>query len=100
MKYGLTESEFESIINILKQFPGLVKATLFGSRAKGNQRPGSDIDIAVYGPNLHFDDFLNLKIKLDELDLLQKVDLIQFESIENNEFIDHINRIGIVIYQK
>jgi predicted nucleotidyltransferase len=100
MTYGLTKSEFESIINVFIQTPQVVKAVLFGSRAKGNYKPGSDIDIAIYCTNLLFDDFLALQVKLDELDLLQKIDLVNFNSIENLEFIEHINRIGIIIYKK
>lgn len=99
MKFGLTTIEFESILKVLRQTPAIEKAMLFGSRAKGNFRPGSDIDIAVYGKNLLFDDLLSLKVKLDELDILQKIDLVKFESIENPDFIDHINRAGIIIYK-
>ena len=100
MRYGLTQTEFEGILMVLSQFPAVEKAVLFGSRAKGNFRPGSDIDIAVYGKNLSFDDFLSLIVKLDELELLQKFDLVKYESIENPEFIAHIKRIGVVIYNK
>lgn len=100
MIYGLTETEFAGIISVLSRFPAVEKAVLFGSRAKGNFRPGSDIDIAVYGKNLLFDDFLSLTVKLDELDLLQKIDLVKFESIENQEFIAHIDRVSIIIYNR
>ena len=100
MKYGLTEPEFESLINVFHQIPMVEKAVLFGSRAKGNFRPGSDIDIAVYGKSLLFDDFLTLTVKLDELELLQKIDLVKFESIENPDFIAHIDRVGIIIYKR
>lgn len=100
MKYGLSTSELAEIINVFRQASLVEKAVLFGSRAKGNYRPGSDIDLAVYGKNILFDDFLTLKVKLDELDILQKIDLVKFESIENAEFIDHINRVGITLYKK
>jgi predicted nucleotidyltransferase len=100
MKYGLSLDNLESIIEVLRKSERIEKAVLFGSRAKGNYKPGSDIDIAVYGKNISFDDFLTLKLRLDELELLNKIDLVKFESIENPEFIDHINRVGICIYQK
>lgn len=98
MIYGLTETEFESIISVFGQTPDVSQAMLVGSRAKGNFRPGSDIDIVVYGKNLVFDDFLALTVKLDELDLLQKIDLIKYESIRDLDFLDHISRVGIIIY--
>ena len=100
MNFGLAISEIESIIHVFHLQPRVEKAVLFGSRAKENFNMGSDIDIAVHGPNLTFDDFLDLKVKLDELDLLLKIDLVKYESIENPDFIDHINRVGITIYKK
>ena len=99
MKYGLTLEEYESIINVFRTSPEVEKAILFGSRAKGNFKNGSDIDIVVDGKNISFDDFLNLQIKLDALDILQKIDLIKFRSIENTDFIEHLQRLGITIYQ-
>ena len=100
MKYGLTNGELEEIKNVFRLTPEIEKAVLFGSRAKGNYQPGSDIDLAVYGKGISFDDFLTLKVKLDELKLMQKVDLVKFESIENPDFIEHIKRVGITIYNK
>lgn len=100
MKYGLNILEFKSVVEVFQNTDKVRKAILFGSRAKGNYRPGSDIDIAIFSDNLSFDDYLVLKINLDELDLLQKIDLVKFESIENPDLIDHINRVGIVIYER
>jgi len=100
MKYGLTIQELDIIIEVFRQNFNVEKAVLFGSRAKGNYRPGSDIDIAMYGTAISFDELLTMKVKLDELDLLQKIDLVKYEAIENPDFIDHINRVGIIIYKK
>jgi predicted nucleotidyltransferase len=100
MKYGLPDSALSEIKQTFRQCPKVEKAVLFGSRAKGNFRNGSDIDIAVYGKDLSFDDFLTLKVKLDELDLLESIDLIKFESIEDPDLIDHIKRVGIVLFDK
>lgn len=100
MRYGLTCSELEEINAAFRLTPEIEKAVLFGSRAKGNYQPGSDIDLAVYGKGISFDDFLTLKVRLDDLKLMQKVDLVKYSSIENLDFIEHINRVGIIIYQK
>ncbi len=100
MKYGLTISELESIINVFRDKPKVEKAALFGSRAKNSYREGSDIDIALFGETLTFDDMLEMNIRLEELDILQKIDIVHFETIDNPDFIDHIQRIGITIYSK
>jgi len=99
MKYRLTKEEYDSIINVFCASPEVEKAILFGSRAKGNFKNGSDIDIVIDGKNISFDDFLKLKIKLYDLDILQKIDLIKFRSIENADFIEHPECVGIIIYQ-
>jgi len=49
MKYGLTSSVIERICNVLARYPQVEKAILYGSRAKGNYKPGSDIDLTLLG---------------------------------------------------
>jgi predicted nucleotidyltransferase len=98
--YGINEISWQSILRVLSQSPSVEKAVLFGSRAKGNFTAGSDIDIAVYGNRFTFEDFLLLKVRFEELGLLNKVDLVIYANIRNPEFTDHIQRVGIMIYQK
>lgn len=100
MNYGLTLSEIKSLTDLFTNTPKIEKAVLFGSRAKGNYRPGSDIDIAVYGQNLSFDDILTLQVQLEELDLLQQVDLVHFERVQDSDVKDHITRVGIILYER
>ena len=64
----------------------------------GTQRPGSDIDLAIYGEQLSFNEFLDVKIALERIGLLQEMDVVRFESIDNPEFVDHIERVGIRVY--
>jgi predicted nucleotidyltransferase len=75
-------------------------AIIFGSRAKGNYKEGSDIDIVIKGLELNFEDRLNLMQKLDELGLPYKIDLINYYNITDLDLIDHIDRIGIMFYVK
>ena len=100
MKFGITDSELETITNVFLSSDKVDRAVLFGSRVKNDFRPGSDIDIAIYGVHLRFDDFLSLAVQVDALDLLYKIDLVRFESIESLELIDHINRLGVTIYDR
>jgi predicted nucleotidyltransferase len=100
LKYGLSDKSWQAIFQVLRQSPAVERAVLFGSRAKGNFNPGSDIDIAVSGRHFTFQDFLLLKVRLDELDLLNKIDPVSYDSIKNPDFKDHIDRVGIMIYQK
>ncbi|MDD2498976.1 MAG: nucleotidyltransferase domain-containing protein, partial [Desulfitobacteriaceae bacterium] len=55
MKFGLRESDLAYIISAIKELSEIEKAVIFGSRAKGNYKPGSDIDLAIYGDRISFD---------------------------------------------
>ena len=54
------------LLNILQNEPKVIKATVFGSRAKGVFRAGSDIDIALFGEDLDFPDIIHLSYLLNE----------------------------------
>jgi predicted nucleotidyltransferase len=94
-KFGLTQATIDSINKVFSKYPQIDQAILYGSRAKGNFREGSDIDISLKGKNLTLDDLLKIETLIDDLLLPYKVDLSIYHLIENPEFIDHINRIGV-----
>lgn len=101
MNHGLPESVLKRVSEIFKQYPQVEKAVLFGSRAKGNQENGSDIDIALWGGN---DLTLNVLFRnlddLDELFLPYTFDLSIFKNITDSALIEHIQRVGIAFYNK
>lgn len=71
---------------------------LFGSRAKGSYKPGSDVDLALYGDNLSRDDLLALSYWLNqETYLPYKIDLLLHCDIDRT-VQEHIDRVGRVIY--
>lgn len=89
------------LIDILSRHPAVEEAILFGSRAKGNAKPSSDIDLALRGPRLSLDDILSLSQDFDQCnDLPWKVDIVLWEQIITPALKEHIERVGISIYQK
>ncbi|AOY75997.1 nucleotidyltransferase domain-containing protein [Clostridium formicaceticum] len=100
MKYGLKESTLERILEIFSRYDKIEKVVLYGSRAKGNYKNGSDIDLALIGKNINLEDVNKLHLELDELYLPYGFDLSIFQKIENTDLINHIDRVGIVIYEK
>ncbi|MEA1961968.1 MAG: nucleotidyltransferase domain-containing protein [Bacillota bacterium] len=98
MRFGLTQDTLKQIINVIAQNSKVEEVTLFGSRAMGNYKNGSDIDLALKGEDLDMDDLLEMGVILDELDLPYHVDLLVLEKIENRELIDHISRVGEKIF--
>lgn len=97
---GLEQKELADIVTILKQNNAVNKITLFGSRAMGNYKNGSDIDISLQGESLSHEDIVNLSLEIDELYLPFKVDLIIFDRIEDSKLLNHIHRVGKVLYSR
>lgn len=97
---GLTEKHKEIIGRIFSRQPHVEEAIVFGSRAKGNYKPGSDIDMAIKGPNLTRADLCALAGDFEESLLPFFVDLQPYSSISNPELKGHIDRVGITIYKR
>jgi len=96
---GLKETEIIRIVDVLRENQKVGDIILFGSRAKGNYKKGSDIDIAVHSDNLTVSELLQLKSQLDELLLPYKIDVVVYKNIQNQALRDHINRVGISVQQ-
>jgi uncharacterized protein len=99
-KYGLPESTLEDVTSILKKNYKISKLILFGSRAKGSFNNGSDVDIALQGSELALNDILDASLEIENLFLPYKFDLIIYDRIIEESLISHINRVGIVLYQR
>ena len=98
--FGLTDIHINLIQSVFKNHGGIVKAILYGSRAKGNYRNGSDIDLTLVGADLDLSTLLKIENELDDLFLPHKIDLSIFHKIENTDLVEHINRVGIIFYEK
>ncbi|HKJ43032.1 MAG TPA: nucleotidyltransferase domain-containing protein [Sunxiuqinia sp.] len=94
-KYGLPDSDVESVISILKKHSKIEKAILFGSRAKGNYSNGSDVDIALVGKDLKSTDIFTISEKIEQLYLPWKFDIVIYDRIKEKTLIEHIDRVGI-----
>lgn len=99
MKYGLDEKNMERLNSVFKEFSEIDEIILYGSRAKGNFRKGSDIDIALKGKKINHSILNKISLKLDDLYLPYILDLNLYHKINNIDLINHINRVGISIYK-
>lgn len=99
IEFGLTQIDFQLLQDTFAKFPELKEAILFGSRAKKTFRKGSDIDIALIGNNVSHDTIRQIDFILnEELPLPYHFDLLNFQKTENQDLLNHINRVGIRIY--
>ncbi len=99
-KYGLLKMDIERIISIFKSNSKIDNVILFGSRAIGNYKPGSDIDIALKGADIKLNDILNVVAELDKLLTPYKFDVVIYNRITENALTDHIDRVGISLFNR
>jgi len=98
MRFGLDENIIEKITKVFENQPKVDKAFIFGSRAKGNYRADSDIDIAVKGYDLTVEDILKMSAAIEKAAIGFEVDLVDYDSIKEKALKDHVDRIGIEFY--
>jgi len=98
-KFGLKPEVVKAINSVLSGFDCVSQAILYGSRAKGNYRVGSDIDLTLKTQGeLPQGLLLNIGNALDELDLPYTFDLSLLQQVSNESLVEHINRVGVVFY--
>lgn len=101
MNFGLSEKSYNLILETLQKFPEIEKAIIFGSRAMGNYKKGSDVDFAIKGKDVNFDTVLKLHSLLDqELPLPYFFDIVNYNDLENKNLKEHIEKFGIVFFER
>jgi len=98
LKFGLSPEQWQRVHAVFADYPEIERVVLYGSRAKGTYRPGSDVDLALFGPALNAKIMNKLATRLDDLLLPYEFDLCIFDYIDNAELIAHIMRVGKDIY--
>jgi type I restriction enzyme S subunit len=100
MPFGLKDKDINLIKNVFHLHSKVKEVLIFGSRAMGTERLGSDIDLAVKGENITTSDILKIRTQLDELKIAYECDVVNYHNIKTPEFVEHIDKHGIVFYQR
>jgi predicted nucleotidyltransferase len=100
MMYGLSDTTMEKMNGVFSHFPEIEEVVVYGSRAKGNYRNGSDIDLTMKGDGLSDGISSKIWLALDDLLLPYMIDLSIYRQISNPDLIDHINRVGQIFYKR
>lgn len=100
MSFGLPESLIEEITKILQNYSEVEEALIYGSRAKGNYREGSDIDMVLKGEMLTEEIRSQIFWEKDELNSPYTVDLSIYHQITSQELIQHIDRVAKPLFQR
>ena len=94
----MEDDELQLMNDTFAKTANLQQVILYGSRAKGNNRPFSDVDITLIGDSLTDDDLADVAFRLSESSLPYFCDVSLFSRLDNPALIDHIKRCGKIIY--
>ena len=100
MDCGLTLDDLNKLISLFAKNEHIERVVLYGSRAKGTFKPFSDVDITLFGNAITHQDLSQLLFDVDDLLLPYQFDISIFNMLKNSDLIEHINRVGIEIYNK
>lgn len=95
---GLSAQQIEQIRSVFKKYEPIKEAIIYGSRAKGNFRPGSDVDLCLKGANLNQKVLFKIETDLEETLLPFTFDISAYHHLDNKELIEHIDRMGKIFY--
>lgn len=98
--FGLTNADLQSIVDVIKAYPQVDEAIIFGSRALNTHKRGSDIDIALKGKKIGSATSTISGILNEESHLPYFCDVLDYDLIDNEDLRNHIDRVGQQIYKK
>lgn len=99
--YGVTEQSYQKIADVLQKNSRIQKAIVFGSRALGAAKAGSDIDLALIGDGSLLQESFDVAGQLNETTPIPyTVDVLDYATITNQELKDHIDRVGKVFWSR
>lgn len=97
---GLSSKDLTLIRQAAEAYPEIEQLVLFGSRAKGNYRKGSDVDLAVMGSKVTYETITQLADRLnEELPLPWFFDVLDYHTLTEPALKEHIDRVGLVLFQ-
>ncbi|MGO4819424.1 nucleotidyltransferase domain-containing protein [Flavobacterium sp. W22_SRS_FP1] len=100
IQFGLKQEDVDKINQVFESYEGIDSVVVYGSRAKGNFKVGSDIDLTIIDNSLTFPEVLEIENTLDDLLLPYKIDLSLKRKISNVDLLSHIDRVGKLFYKR
>ena len=95
---GIPAKYIDQLRGVFAGHPQIHTVSLYGSRAMGTFRPGSDIDLCINADEIEWSEFLAIEREIDDLMLPWKLDLSLWHQIENDALKQHIERVGVEFY--
>ncbi len=99
--FGITPKSYQLIQDTFPKYPEIEEVIIFGSRAKGTYKHGSDIDLAIKGKHCNNKIAMNISgILNEELPIPYKIDIVSYNDLSNEDLKEHIDRVGKLFYEK
>lgn len=99
MKFGLPQQTLDQLYGVFTMYPELDEVIIYGSRAKGNYRVGSDIDIALKGEQITPEMRSSIWLQIDDLNTPYLFDISIYHTIDSPALLEHIDRVGQSLYK-
>ncbi|MCS6904021.1 MAG: nucleotidyltransferase domain-containing protein [Bacteroidia bacterium] len=100
MNFGLSEKTIQKLYSIFAKYPEVEEAIIYGSRAKGNYRESSDIDITLKGEELNNEISSKIRQELENSNIPYLVDLSIYHHLQSDSLIEQINKVGKILYKR
>ncbi|MDR0311471.1 MAG: nucleotidyltransferase domain-containing protein [Acidobacteriota bacterium] len=97
--FGLPDKTISLINEIFAKYPAIEKVVIYGSRARGDYKNGSDIDLTIFG-DISVRDKINISGQIYDLPIPYMCDVSIFKNIKNENLTEHIERVGQVFYER
>lgn len=97
--FGIYQKTTDELMTIFEKYDSIEKVIIYGSRAKGNYREGSDIDLTLIG-NIERSDLMNILDEIEDSYIPYLFDISIYNDLNSDSLKDHINRVGKLFYQK
>ena len=98
--FGFTDRDIKTLQDIFKKYPDVKNVFIFGSRAKGTYKQGSDIDLAIMNEGVKDMVIGKMKSDFEDSNLPYIVDLVNYHTIKHSELKNHIDKVGVPFYKK
>jgi predicted nucleotidyltransferase len=100
IQFGLKQEDIDKLNDVFASYEGIDSVVVYGSRAKGNFKVGSDIDLTIIENSLTFSELVEIENTLDDLLLPYKIDSSLKRKISNVDLLSHIDRVGKLFYKR
>ena len=97
--FGLYPNSYKEILSIFQNHENIEKVIIYGSRAKGNYKEGSDIDFTLIG-NLNYDEIIKLKHEFEDSNIPYLIDISIYNDLQSKSLKEHIDRVGQIFYTR